>query len=123
MADYWPNGGDYLEAVQNPAIAFKDAKLKVSKAQTNRMGLPRTRAGALASVYKFESPAGSNAVRVFLTPDTSKEDRRQTVTRSVSGYLKKHRPSSMVGFDYQQEGIRVREASGSRSSPCNGRRG
>jgi hypothetical protein len=102
----WPNAGDYLEAVQNPSVSFKDPKLKASKPQTNRMGLPRTRSGNFANVYKFEHAGGAVAVRVFLYENQKRAGHYQ----AVADHLRKNRPKSTVEFAYDPAGIRVKRA-------------
>ena len=61
----WPTPQDFLESVQNPHLAFSDSELKVSRPETNQMGLPKVASGTFATVYEFRNENKKWAVRCF----------------------------------------------------------
>ncbi len=100
----WPQAVDYRDAIQQPKRAFRDPRLQSCTAEKNRLGVPSTRSGARANVYKLSDPSGTTtAVRVFLSPNPDRERRYQV----VDTHLRTHKPSCIVDFSYQSEGIVV----------------
>jgi predicted Ser/Thr protein kinase len=104
----WPTQSDYKDALQNPDTAFRDPELKASQAERSPMGVPRARSGAFASVYKMTLGAKAIALKLFNFPNADRASRYQ----AVSDYLKTlgpKKPASLVGFEYNPEGIRIRK--------------
>jgi hypothetical protein len=104
----WPTQSDYKDALQNPDTAFRDPDLKASQAERSPMGVPRARSGAFASVYKMTLGAKAVALKLFNFPNADRASRYQ----AVSDYLKTlgpKKPASLVGFEYNPEGIRIRK--------------
>lgn len=100
---YWPTPQDYNEAVQNLQGSVQDADLKFGEVGTDKMGLPRPITGAFASVYQVHSAGRNWALRCFLrdVPDACHR------YASISDFVQHDTLSYTVGFDYQQEGIKV----------------
>ncbi len=100
----WPAPHDYNEVIQNPAICFSDEGLKLGKVEMTALGLPRSRTGAFASVYKVTEPSGSWAVRCFLTSRAEREERYER----ISEFILFDDLESTVDFYYLEKGIRIR---------------
>lgn len=104
MGNAWPSAIEYRDALQHPDKAFRDPALKGCRAETNRLDVPRARAGAFANVYKMMNGSTAHkAVRVFLFPGAERQERYQ----AVSDHLRRCRPKAMVEFKYDPQGIRL----------------
>jgi hypothetical protein len=106
----WPTGHDFRESIQNPDRCFVDPRLRRSAAEKNKMGLPKTRSGQFANVYKMIEGKANFAVRVFLWPSDDREDRYRAIHAHINGHPAGHssgRPECIVDFAYNPQGIRV----------------
>ena len=107
----WPTQIDYKDALQNPDTAFRDADLRARRPELNRMGVPRARSGAFASVYRMPSLQRTPgvpkeiALKLFNFPNADRAGRYQAVSDYLRG-LGARKPSALVGFEYHPEGIR-----------------
>jgi DNA-binding beta-propeller fold protein YncE len=102
----WPLSQDFNEAVQNPATAFGDPDLKGGAVGTNAMGVPIPRSGNYADVYQITAANGQKwAVKCFTRPTSADLDSRYA---AVSEHLHNANLPFTVGFNYLQQGIRVR---------------
>ena len=109
----WPAQADYRDALQNADIAFKDPVLRACQVERNRMGVPKARSGAFASVYKLlKSNGEAVALKLFNFPSEDRQRRYEAVSKHLSA-LGAKRPDSLVGFHYAREGITI----GGRSYP------
>jgi hypothetical protein len=91
-------------AVQHPSTAFTDLVLQRAKVQTTALGLPRAISGNFASVFRLEHDRdGVWAVKCF----TKRVEDRERRYREISASLSSAKPWWSVGFEYQQEGVRV----------------
>src|SRR5262245_40904367 len=95
---------DDQEAVQNPANCFSDAQLKAGTPALNALGLPLPVTGGFCSVYQVASGKTRWAVRCFLHNIRDGRERY----KEISKFLRGRKMKEMVGFEYVQEGIRVR---------------
>lgn len=103
----WPAQGDYRDALQNLDVAFREQDLRYATVERNRMGVPRARSGAFASVYKLTRANGqSMALKLFNFPNEERQERYQIVSNHLAK-LGAKRPGCLVEFAYQLEGIRV----------------
>ena len=76
----WPAQADYRDALQNADLAFKDPVLRACKVERNKMGVPKARSGAFASVYKLiKSNGDAVALKLFNFPS---EDRQRQIGRA-----------------------------------------
>lgn len=101
----WPQSQDYNEAIQNPESSFGDPELRGGKPVTNAMGMPMPRSGNFADVYEFEGASGAKwAVKCF----TRHVPGLQARYSEISGHLLQANLQFMVGFQYLEEGIRMR---------------
>lgn len=102
-----PTGGDYLAAFQNPRTAFSETFLQSASPAKNRLGLPNLMTGNFAAVCNMHSSTDAWAVRCFLRDIPDLHVRYQ----AISEYLEPRREeaSSIVGFRYIPDGIRVKD--------------
>jgi hypothetical protein len=108
----WPTPTDFSDALQNPQTAFLDPELQRCSVEKRRTGVPWARTGAFASVFKLNYPGGGGravAVRVFTPIPLSREkEERLTHVAAYLGGLGVSRPSYLVKYGYQPQGIRVK---------------
>lgn len=98
----WPSSRDYVEAVQNPALAFQDPDLKTSTAAIDRLGMPFVTSGQFAYVFKMNSANGkAQAVRCFRGSVGDREARYQ----KIDDHLDKVSAPCFVSFEYDPQGI------------------
>ena len=84
----WPSAVDYKDALQHPPLAFEDPLLQAGKVETNKMGVPRARAGNFANVYKMECPGDQTwAIKCFTRPVADLQERYAR----ISEHLEKNR--------------------------------
>lgn len=99
-----PSRVDISTAMQNPARAFRDAKLHAVGIERGVTGLPRARSGAFAIVYRAIFPNQSSlAVRAFTSEIAERQERYQ----AIHNHLSKQRLSFLVPFEYSEKGLRV----------------
>src|SRR5690242_2765352 len=98
----WPTTQEYSTAIQNPASAFEDPELRAGRVETDRLGLPRPRAGNFAVVYKIDCTSRSWALKCF-TREVADQQRRYA---AISAYLDTAKSPYTVGFRYLTNGIR-----------------
>ena len=100
----WPLISDFSRMLQNPNVAFRDPALRECSVEMNNMGQPHPRSGNFATVYRAYKPDGSEvAVRVFNRASGLRRERYQ----AVSDYIETKKVPSLVGFNYDEKGIRA----------------
>lgn len=102
----WPNPNDYVEALQNPRLAFADKSLQAGTVITDKLGLPRAISGNFAIVFEIESQDRKQrwAVRCFSREVPGQRERYA----AISQHLSRHKLPYTVGFEYQPQGVRIR---------------
>lgn len=100
----WPSLQDYNEAIQNPAQVFIDPELKTGQVETDRMGLPKPRAGNFATVYRIHCGGRSFAVRCFSHELRDQHERYS----AISSHLSQSRLPYTVSFSFLPQGIKIR---------------
>jgi hypothetical protein len=110
----WPTRTDYAAALQQPAAAFRNARLRVGKVPLgegtlacNRLGLPLLHSGTFAVVCKMNFERTAVAVRLFYWQDAGREARYDAIHRHLASAC----PPSLRRFAYDPAGITVRGAS------------
>lgn len=104
----WPTQADYRDALQNPDAVFTHRGLKTSRAEVNKLGVPRARSGAFASVYKMEGPNGTLALKLFNFASADRERRYKAVEDHFRALDKgPGRPPCLVSCKYDPKGIRL----------------
>src|SRR5437016_718387 len=99
----WPLISDFSRMLQNPKMAFRDPALKDCTVEKSNLGQPKPRSGNFATVYRGYRPDGSEfAIRVFNRGAAERRERYQ----AVSNYLEWRSVWSLVGFNYDEKGIR-----------------
>jgi hypothetical protein len=102
----YPQITEYHEAVQHPQLAFVDPELKQGTVAENNLGLPLVMSGGFALTYAVTTARRKCAVRCFhreIPAIQQKYDAIAKKLRSLSG-------GYFVDFDFQQSGIRIRQA-------------
>jgi hypothetical protein len=101
----WPSSRDFVEAVQNPRLAFRNPELQRCQPALDRFGLPLVASGNFAYAFKLREAADQRAVAVRcfrgLVPDRDK--RYELIDR----HLRAHRESVLASFVFDAEGILV----------------
>ena len=100
----WPTPQDYNEAIQNPRVCFGDEELRAGTPELTPLGLPKPISGAFASVYQMNCGPRRWAVRCFLREVSDHQARYQ----AISAHLRAVNLPAMVGFEFLNEGIRIR---------------
>lgn len=95
---------DYQDALQNPRLSFSDTELKRGIPVTDRLGLPKPVTGGFASVYQVLCDGRKWAVRCFLRYHQDTAQRYASIGR----YLQDARLPYMAGFQFLNQGVRVR---------------
>src|ERR1700761_250899 len=100
----WPSTAEFSRMLQNPRVAFCDPRLQECVIEKNALGQPKPRSGNFATVYRADLPDGRiEAIRVF----NRRLDRRRERYEAVSRYLVGRQIHSLVGFTFDDKGIRV----------------
>ncbi len=100
----WPLTSDFSRMLQNPQVAFRDPELRKCRVEMDNLGQPKPRSGNFATVYKaFHEDGSEFAVRVF----NRRANLRTDAYQAKSEYLKQSDVSSLVGFHYDEKGIRA----------------
>ena len=100
----WPTPQDYNEAIQSPRLSFSDPDLQAGTPELTSLGLPRPITGGFASVYRIRCNSRDWAVRCFLRDFADHQERYAAIGRSLAELKLPY----TVGFDFIQNGIRVR---------------
>ena len=102
----YPQITDYQEAVQHPQLAFVDPELKLGAVAENSLGLPLVMSGGFALTYAVTTAHRKCAVRCFHREIPAIQQKYDAIAKKLravpNGYF--------VGFDFQQSGIRIRQA-------------
>ena len=99
----WPLITDFSRMLQTPQAAFRSPELKQCRVEMNQLGQPKARSGNFATVYRaFAADNSEFALRIF----NRRQDERLEHYRIVSEYLESRGLSSIVGFEYDDRGIR-----------------
>ena len=100
----WPLISDFSRMLQNPGVAFRDAELRNCRVELDNLGQPKARSGNFATVYKgYRADGGEFAIRVF----NRQANLRREAYQAKSEYLKTCSVSSLVGFNFEERGIRA----------------
>ncbi len=100
----WPLASHFSAMLQNPRIAFRDARLKQCSILKDAQNQPRPWAGSFAVVYKgtHADTAEPFAVRVFTTESPERRERYE----QISAYLKDRHLDCLCDFEYRDRSIR-----------------
>jgi len=104
-----PKLEEYLQALQQaPAQLFSDAELRQGRIEVNALGMPRTRSGNFALVFRIFSQQTGYAVRCFTRMAQESELRQREISKALSGISRTLGANSpFVTFELQPSGIRV----------------
>jgi hypothetical protein len=100
----YPTGGDYVDALQHPRLAFNDPQLKDGQVKADDLGMPEPVSGNFASVFQVAGADGDRwAVKCFVRPDQDRHRRYGAITTALQAL----RHPALVDFDYLDEGVMV----------------
>ncbi|GAB1690691.1 protein kinase domain-containing protein [Krasilnikovia sp. M28-CT-15] len=100
----YPTGGDYVDALQLPGLAFTDPQLRAGTVKTDDLGMPEPVSGNFASVFHVYGTAGEQwAIKCFVRPDPDRHRRYHAIAAALQTLH--HR--ALVDFDYQVDGVMV----------------
>src|SRR5207253_10353949 len=99
----WPLSQDYNEAIQNPAVNFRDVDLRAGEPLRNALGLPVPCSGNFADVYELRTATKAWAVKCFTREVAGLRERYV----EIGDYLQKVRLPCMVAFKYLDGAIRA----------------
>ncbi|WP_229074281.1 hypothetical protein [Actinoplanes sp. DH11] len=100
----YPTGGDYVDALQLPGLAFADPQLRSGTVKTDDLGMPEPVSGNFASVFHVYGTAGEQwAIKCFVRPDPDRHRRYHAIATALQAL--QHR--ALVDFDYQSDGVMV----------------
>lgn len=101
----WPTHTDYQDAIQSPQLVFQEEELKGGTIANDMLGMPKVMSGNFASVYEITTAQGKRyAIRCFVRQVANQQVRYNLLTR----HLQALSLPSLVGFDFQLRGIRVK---------------
>ncbi|MEU8404526.1 hypothetical protein AB0C28_55985 [Nonomuraea sp. NPDC048892] len=100
----FPSGGQYVDALQNPRLCFRDPELQTARLQTDALGRPKAISGNFASVFSVTTAAGTRYAIKCFTRNIPDQEKRY---RAVSDHLRTLPHRWKIGFDYQPAGIMV----------------
>ncbi|MFM1858730.1 MAG: hypothetical protein RL133_230 [Pseudomonadota bacterium] len=104
-----PNLEQYLQAFQQPLTQiFDDEELRKGEVECNALGMPRTRSGAFALVFKVQAGPRAYAVRCFTRMAQESEQRYRAISQTLqaSAHAAALKPY-FLPFAYLSQGIRV----------------
>lgn len=100
----YPTGGDYVDALQAPGLAFTDPQLRSGTVKADDLGMPEPVSGNFASVFHIYGTAGEQwAIKCFVRPDPDRHRRYDAIATALQTL---HHPA-LVDFDYQVDGVMV----------------
>jgi predicted Ser/Thr protein kinase len=101
----WASARSYAEAIQAPALCFRDAQLRQTEPAFDRLGMPLVTSGQFAYVFKLKqlAPAPPLAVRCFRADAPDRELRY----RHIAAHLARHSVPALGAFKYDADGILV----------------
>lgn len=99
----WPTAGEYMEAIQNPGIAFADAVLRDGVPAVTRLGMPHVASGNFAYVFKLKLRTGARAIKCFRQFLGDRERRYVAIDK----HLDTQPLRVFAEFEYDAEGILV----------------
>jgi hypothetical protein len=102
----WPGDREYVDAVQNPRVCFKDQRLRAAAFESNSYGMPRALTGRSAVVFHANVNSTSVAVRCFTRAVLRQKERYE----KLNAQLKEQSPPAyLVSFNYRDSEILVGE--------------
>lgn len=101
----FPPGVDYVEALQNPSLCFRDPDLRNGRPGLDGLGRPRPVSGNYASVFSITAPSGEKYALKCFTRDVGSDQRVRY--EAIHDALLQVGHSWKVGFAYLADGVMV----------------
>src|SRR4051812_39055094 len=100
----WPSSGQFVEAIQNPKLAFRSQELRECQPATDRFGMPLVASGNFAYAFKLRNTNGKpTGVRCFRGLIQDRDKRYSFIDR----HLDAHPNMWLTSFEFDVEGILV----------------
>jgi hypothetical protein len=101
----WASARAYAEAIQAPAVCFRDPQLRQTEPAFDRLGMPLVTSGQFAYVFKLKQSNGAPpfAVRCFRGDAPDREERY----RHIAAHLAAHHVPAIGAFKFDPDGILV----------------
>jgi hypothetical protein len=102
----WPSSHEFVEAMQNPRLAFRSPELQRSQPALDRFGIPLVASGNFAYAFKLREGAGQRAVaiRCFRGLIADRDKRYELIDQ----HLRNHREAALASFVFDAQGVLVR---------------
>ena len=105
-----PSIDEYINTVQlGPSKVFTDLILTKCQIQKNALGLPRSRSGNFAIIFKLHISNLEYAVRCFLKMSNDSEMRYSLIKKKIVSVSQANHSSIFSKFDYQKQGILINQ--------------
>jgi len=98
-----PTVNEFHEAIQNPAIRFKDPRLKTSKVEKHPDGKILVRSGGFALTYRLENAGHRWAVRCFHKMVKDRESRYARICQFIST----HQSDILIPVEYKPDELLI----------------
>ncbi|MDT3399858.1 hypothetical protein RKE29_25015 [Streptomyces sp. B1866] len=105
----FPTGGQYVEALQNTLVCFRDRELKSGAVKRDPVLGPKPISGNFASVFSVTSQSGRRyAVKCFTQDVAAQESRYDAISRHLAALdgTSLSQPWN-ISFEYQPQGVLV----------------
>jgi hypothetical protein len=102
-----PSNTDYIQAVQQPKVAFQRADLQMRCASRNRMNMPISWSGNFAIVFRLDGPPKPLALRCFTQPVTQTQERYRAYSNFLRGQVPANLRRSLLSLEFLDAGMRV----------------
>ncbi len=101
----WPSSHEFVEAIQNPQLAFTNPDLQRCQPALDRFGIPLVASGNFAYAFKLREAADQRAVaiRCFRGLIADRDQRYELIDR----HLRAHREPALASFVFDADGIMV----------------
>lgn len=102
-----PSNTDYIQAVQQPKVAFLRADLQGRSASRNRLHMPISWSGNFAIVFKLDGSPKPVALRCFTQPVSQTQERYRAYSNFLRGQVPANLRRSLLSLEFLDAGMRV----------------
>jgi serine/threonine protein kinase len=102
-----PSNTDYIQAVQQPKVAFLRADIQGRCASRNRLNLPISWSGNFAIVFKLDGTPKPVALRCFTQPVSQIQERYRAYSNFLRGQVPANLRRSLLSLEFLDAGMRV----------------
>lgn len=102
-----PTNTDYIQAVQQPKVAFLRSDLQGRSAARNRLNMPISWSGNFAIVFKLEGTPKPLALRCFTQPVSQTQERYRAYSNFLRGNVPATLRKSLLSLEFMDAGMRI----------------